>query len=649
MIRPLLTGSVRGATAGLVGGAGVGLGEAVAVVWSMAGTADRWALPYATVLYGLVGAAVGAVAGAGLALVAAVRGEEADAPRQFTLSLLAPFAPLGLVVLLWTLRRDVYAEQMPPKPVVVAVVAGWAMVSAAVYLLLSSATRKSFLSFLVHPVGALGTWGGLLVIALLGTIGGTPAGASDAPARGSVPPDLQDRPNVVLIMVDTLRADALGAYGHPGNPSPNIDAFARESVVFQQAIAQASWTRASTASLLTSMFPSSHNAYRKADVLAPEVETLPEVLLSKGYYSGALMNSADITRQFGFAQGFQSFAYLEPEPPLWGGGSAGFLSMYPVVRKLHERLATEMHPDSVYWDAFRVTEAATEWLARYGGERFFLFVHYMDPHDPYFRHPHDGFGYSRAENEDPGPSMAAELAKLYDGEVRYLDQHIEPLFRSLKQRGLWDDTVIVLTADHGVEFGEHGGFWHGTTLYDEQIRVPMIVKLPRQEQAGSLRPEVVRSIDVAPTVAALAGVAPDASWQGVSMLADWSQRAPEDRKAFSEEDFEGNRLRSLRGGDFKIILANEGNPRGVKPCELYEVGSDPGETRELCGSTDGAVETARMKLEQELSAAREHAAGRAVRRQETGMDAATCEKLKKLGYVDAGVDCASTGTEAQLR
>ncbi len=643
MIKQSMTGLWRGALAGLTGGALVGMGEALALVTSMGEAADRSALPYASVLYGLIGMSMGGGLGLLAGAVLGIRKKALTPSWAYGLGFIGPFFPLGLVLLVWTLKRDMYAEKMPPLPILAGAGVGWLALSCLLLLVLVNATRKSFLSFLTTVPGGIGGWVALMALAWLGTFGGSKA--TPVPPGGTAPAGLQDKPNIILIMVDTLRADALGVYGNPGNPSPTVDALAKDAVVFTNNHSQASWTRASTATLLTSLFPSSHNSYRKADALPQDVETLPEVLLSKGYYTGGMVNNTNVTAQFGFDQGFSTFTYLEPENPFGAKGSAYFLAMYSVVRKVSERLVKSKDVDRVYWEAPRVTAAATDWIGLNKNSRFFLFLHYMDPHDPYFRHPHDGFAYSRAEHEKPDPSMTEDLKKLYDGEVRYFDTHFAPLVKYLKDNGLYDNTIIALTADHGEEFGEHKGYWHGTTLYEEQIHTPLIIKLPRQEMAGTLRTELVRTMDVAPTVTSLAGIPPYQTWQGVSLLGDWNARAEKDRQSFAEQDFEGNVLASLNAGDWKIIRANADNPRGLKPCELYHLANDPLEQQNLCeGSADPAASSKKTELMTALEGAESFARGQAVERAEGGMDAATCEKLKALGYVDAGVDCSTYGT-----
>jgi arylsulfatase A-like enzyme len=258
---------------------------------------------------------------------------------------------------------------------------------------------------------------------------------------------------------------------------------------------------------------------------------------------------------------------------------------------------------------------------------FFMFTGYMDPHDPYYPHPYDGTAYSRAAHQTPDASEAPKLRDLYDGEITYWDEHFGKLVADLERRGLYDDMMIVITSDHGEEFQEHGGYWHGTTLYDEQLRVPLLVKLPGSQMGGRVINHWVQSIDLMPSVLKVAGLAVPKGVQGTDVFAGSD-------RAFAEESHEGNVLRALRmkraGTELKLITANEGNPRGLQPQELYRVDQDPGEKVDvsaedptLTGFVQGELQT------QDRHAAEGRAAQRSV---DVNADAASQEKLRALGY-----------------
>jgi arylsulfatase A-like enzyme len=208
----------------------------------------------------------------------------------------------------------------------------------------------------------------------------------------------------------------------------------------------------------------------------------------------------------------------------------------------------------------------------------------MDPHDPYFAHPYDGTAVARVANQHPDPSQAEQMHRLYAGEIAYLDEHFGRLLAKLREQGRYDQTVIALVADHGEEFQDHGGWWHGLTLYDEQIHVPLLIKWARNDAPirGDQRGEPARLIDVAPTLLARAGAAPPAAMQGRDLAAlPPARRAAPDRLVFAEEDHEGNVLRAVRTREWKWIEANAGNPRGLPPEQLFQLEQDPGERSDL--------------------------------------------------------------------
>ena len=166
------------------------------------------------------------------------------------------------------------------------------------------------------------------------------------------------------------------------------------------------------------------------------------------------------------------------------------------------------------------------------------------------------------------------MRKLYGEDVTYLDRYLDVLFDRLKSLDLYDDTLIAVTADHGEEFREHGGWWHGTTLYEEQMHVPLIVKRPHEPLPGTVDSPVARSVDIAPTIMATAKLSVPAEFVGRDLFG-----APpaEEEPLFAEEDLEGNVLAAVRVGPWKLITANPDNPRGLQPLELYDLSRDPTE------------------------------------------------------------------------
>jgi len=612
-----------GVAGGLLAGAAIGAIEALASWWGAHGAGELPAVAWGLVVYG----AVGALGGLGLGLVAAVLRTDG-----FGLALATIGGALGFVVARFRIVRDVFLEQLPPGPLpkviqLVALIATVALAFALWRWLRGADGRRGWLT---RPGVAAG-----LVVALAALWAGASRGAGTAPpapvaTKTAAAP--KGAPNVILVMVDTLRADRLGAYGYRAARTPRIDALAADGVRFAHTFSQASWTRPSVASILTGLYPSSHGAVHKADILPDRVETIAEALAAHGYYTVGFPNNINVSPGFNFGQGFAEYHYLAPDLFFHANESAAKLTLYNGLRLVRERfLARRVDVRNYYQPGEVVTETIARWLGSPAAQSqpFFVFAHFMDPHDPYFVHPYDGEGYARVANPNPPPAVAEKYSGLYDGEITYLDEQIGRLVDELKRRGLYDNTLIVLTADHGEEFHEHGGWWHGTTLYDEQITVPLIMKPGQGGARGRVVDELAMSIDIAPTVLAAAGVAKPPAMQGHALpLGDAA--APTRDSVFAEEDLEGNVLQAVRTRSSKLITANQGNPRGLQPEELYDVAKDPGEQKSLVASEPVVLEEMRAALGRSYLEARAHAGAGA----QTDVDSVTKDRLRALGYLD---------------
>jgi arylsulfatase A-like enzyme len=251
----------------------------------------------------------------------------------------------------------------------------------------------------------------------------------------------------------------------------------------------------------------------------------------------------------------------------------------------------------------------------------------MDPHDPYFAHPFDGSGYARAAHQHPDPSEAPALTALYDGEISYWDAELGKLLDGLRERGLYEDLTIIVTSDHGEEFNEHGGFWHGTTLYDEQVRVPLLVKLPESRRGGTVVRHWVQSIDLMPTVLKLFEAPVPEGVQGGDLFTGTDV-------VYAEESHEGNVLESVRELDgtdeYKLITANRDNPRGLKPVELYRVDLDPAERENLAPTSPDEVRMATKALLEQRALAQEDA----VVADSVELDEDVAAHLEAIGYIE---------------
>jgi arylsulfatase A-like enzyme len=302
---------------------------------------------------------------------------------------------------------------------------------------------------------------------------GTPALVTEAP----------DAPLVVVYLVDTLRADHTTPYGYGRDTTPELQRFARDAVVFEQAISHASWTKPAVASVFTSLLPGRHRAVQLRDQLDAGHVTLAEMLEAKGYATGgAIANSVIYGQGTNFEQGFDFYAGLHGEGD---------------------------RPSKLV-EAAGVVDQALRWLDARRGIPTFLYVHTMDPHVPYAPpapfdrkfepHPTPGHPAVDPRTDYKEPADRERMIAQYDGDVAYGDQEFGRFIRELQSRGVYDEALVVFTADHGEEFLDHGQFLHGKSVFDELIHVPLIVKFPGRRDAGARVKRQVQLVDLLPTV-----------------------------------------------------------------------------------------------------------------------------------------------------
>jgi arylsulfatase A-like enzyme len=459
---------------------------------------------------------------------------------------------------------------------------------------------------------------------------GEHAAAAPMPNTKDRPPAPAQASNVLFIVVDTLRADHLPLWGYGAGKTPHLDAFAKDAIRFEHAFVNASWTRPSFASMLTGRYPASHQTMHKSASLPDTLTTLAEAMRKGGYQTYGLVTNYNVAPFFNFHQGFDQYTYLEPDFVLGAGDMEAKLLFVQALRQGIETYRARrgrVEPGSAYQDATVVNRKLAQFLDGEPQTPFLAFVAYMDPHDPYFPHPYDGTGYARAANQKPAAEDASTMIRLYDGEITFWDGEFGALIADLKRRGLYDDMTIVVTSDHGEEFFDHGGFWHGTTLYDEQLHVPLLLKLPKNQQGGSAVSHWVESIDIMPTLLRLAGLQVPSGVQGKDLMTA-------SEAVFAEEDHEGNELRSLRmrrgDSELKVIESNSDNPRGLQPFELYRLDQDPGEQVDLSKQDAPVLNLAASRLDDHGRRAKIGQVSRSA--VDVANNAAAVEKLRALGY-----------------
>src|SRR5581483_10516360 len=421
------------------------------------------------------------------------------------------------------------------------------------------------------------------------------------------------RVTVILISIDTLRADHLGAYGYRRVQTPHLDAFAEHGTVFTQAESQIPLTLPSHASLFTSTYPFQNRVEENAERVSPGAVTLASVLRSHGYKTAAFVGCVFLEREMGLDQGFD--VYDSPFDFLGASLLSGEMLFVGAPRNPYTVRDRR--------DGALVVGAAMRWLSANPERPVFLFVHLFDVHQPYKAAPSGG----------PGGLSG------YDAQIEYVDRVLGRFQRFLKEHGWWDRSLVVLLSDHGEGLGDHGESTHGYFIYESTLRVPLIFHWPSdvpQNQARVTAPAGL--IDVAPTILDFLLLPPPGSFEGQSLLGmiRFSERA-KPRAVYGEtvhthDAFGWAPLRSLREGPFKYINA-------PKP-ELYNVEQDPGEQTNLVSRDAARAQALRLKLVSLLARYAPHIAARSYE-----LSAQARAQLESLGYLSAGPQSKQVNAE----
>lgn len=424
-------------------------------------------------------------------------------------------------------------------------------------------------------------------------------------ACGRAPEPVQALPyDVVLVSLDTLRQDGLGCYGYDRPTSPGIDAFSRECVLFEEAIAQAPATKPSHASLFTSLNEIVHGALSTPEhVLAPGHLTMAEILKQCGYRTASFNAGGYVRGIWGLDQGF------------------------------------DLYDSSSVFHLEETVKLASDWLGQIGEDRFFLFLHTYEVHHPYQPRPRHvellDTGYQGSLPDEISVNLLAEInsgkreisaadlehiRSLYDAETRSMDEAFVTFIDNLKSSGRYDNTIIIVTSDHGEEFGEHGRIgWHSHTLYDELLKVPLLIKLPGSQHAGNRVSGMVRLIDVLPTLIDLLGLPALPSLEGVSLTGAIQSSRSTDLVAVSSLG-EGEQF-AVRNDRWKLYEIED------EPSRLFDLQADPRETTDVSAAHPDVLKKMKDWLTSYLENAEQ------ARRQLTDPDRETLEELRQLGYI----------------
>jgi len=453
----------------------------------------------------------------------------------------------------------------------------------------------------------------------------------------SVACDRTERPpTVLLVSIDTLRADHLSAYGYERETSPRIDALAAEGVLFEQHVSSSSWTLPAHTALFTGVSDSVHgNLEATGTALSERFVTLAECFQRAGWATGGFYAGPYLHEAFGLGQGFDVYQACVPELGALEPADVEQWAMdRDVMRSSHEGVTND-----------DVLAAASAWLEAHRDEPVFCFVHLWDVHFDYTPPPPydtlfdpdyrgavtgEGFFFDRAIREGRlGPRDVQHLIALYDGEIRWTDHVVGELLDDLAALGRDRDAVVAVTSDHGTELWDHGGIAHRTTLFDELLHVPLVLRAPGRLPAGARVRAQTRIIDVAPTLCELAGVAPPEGIMGSSLV--HLARTGEldfDNAALAELFSVQRRVRALRTERGKLVenLASDARV-------WFDLRADPGEFRPRSDfATDVGAELERQYGERlvELAAAVRDRAGAP---EAPELPGGVLESLEAFGYV----------------
>jgi arylsulfatase A-like enzyme len=437
--------------------------------------------------------------------------------------------------------------------------------------------------------------------------------------------------NVILISIDTLRADHLGCYGYERDTSPNIDSLATESALFFNAYATSPWTLPSHVSILTSLFGVHHQVNNEHEKMDLSLITLADVFRKNSFFCSAFTGGAYVSSAYGFSKGFDIYE-------------------------------ESLRPFSMQDSVERIYRDVSKWLDRNKDKNFFLFIHTYQPHNPYASpHPYNtmfldnnakwerinlmGYlGRKRGIFKSLPEEERQNIISLYDAEIRYTDEElIRPLLEDLREMGLYEQTMIVFTSDHGEEFYEHKGWEHGHSLYDELLKVPLIIKFPESKFAGKKVENIVPLVDIMPTVLdELYLDVPGLILDGQSLIPVLKGKETKDRIFLADK---GNNVlnshipqkTSMNMGKNKIILSERFRkqdlkfflfpPPKIEPVELYDLAEDSIETKNIADEKIKFVDQIIRQVNEIYSQAKQRKTAK------PEIDEELKKRLEALGYI----------------
>lgn len=508
------------------------------------------------------------------------------------------------------------------------VVIGW-----LVFTLLSRLSRPVLQRFMrgivTQKLAALASLG-IATIVVVAAIWFWAAGRTHTPAvpeaeKSHIPGGL---PDVIFILIDTLRADHLPMYGYSRNTAPFLYELSARGIRFDRMYSVSSDTRPSVSTLFSSLYPGAHGNNTQRDALPKTIMTLSEVLRAAGYTTLGISANPKISPTFGFSQGFDAFRGTTDINPL-RMTMLGSLGVDLLGWSLFGRFVGE--DDGIARRADRITDGAIHLaLSRRSGIPMFLYVHYIDPHFPYSPPP----PFDRAfRSELDGSKNLEKVAKdidLYDGEILFTDSEVKRLLETLDRNDMLRRAMVIVTADHGEEFLEHGGTGHSNTLYEEVLHIPYFTVWPGHIVAGTTSAQLVSLVDVMPTMLDLLDLPVPEGVEGAPFMGVNSS-LPEQNVLFGQLINDRKSMDMIRINNEKLIRNVRGPSAGLE--ELFDLGRDPGEQENLIGTYASQYSALMIELQRIIDL--NHTAAARVGTQTSGyVDRSTQEALRALGYVE---------------
>ncbi|MBD3234441.1 MAG: sulfatase-like hydrolase/transferase [candidate division Zixibacteria bacterium] len=432
-------------------------------------------------------------------------------------------------------------------------------------------------------------------------------------------------PNIIIIMMDTMRADWLSIVGYDID-TPNFQEFAEDGILYTNYFNQCSWTKPSIASLFTSLYPTQHTVGTASGPLDYNLVTLAEVLQSAGYHTVGLVNNPLLKESSNFNQGFSDYHYFQPRKPYPTDLQSPRLFVYKVLDIMYRRLFPTQIYETSYRDAEYCTESAMRWVSNNGASSFFMFLHFMDTHSPYFEHPYEGEFYRPPRTGGFSDGILPKATDNYKQEIRFADESLGEFLGYLKKNGMYDESMIVVTADHGEEFNDHGAAGHGRVLYNELLRASTIIKLPLGEKASTVDSSLAQSIDIAPTISSFVDARIPDSWEGIDLFTD-------EKSEYSVAELQQMGIipiTSIQNLSEKLIITRDAD-QNIDKVEYYDLIKDPLELNNV--AEEQYYKDKVSTLLSRLQSIEQYFQSTAIQSDSMELDVETIQQLKALGYL----------------